>query len=769
MTRKKLNKRHGGTRKNNRKGGHQKNKKRNNDRLLIQEYRADSGLDDKSKKSKSHKKSMKHALRNLNSMIEMNQGDFGSLDEMAINSLDMSLKRQSKADKRMSRMAQIADFTDRNHRSTMMKALRKFPVDFVKAEEIYNPSEQLFKSWGIKGSLEQKEVATRDSDGLLDPSIQTDDENLTVDDENVAASVQVPAHDSTEEVDSDSIGVDAYPSNVSLEGASSIQGDSFKEESDSEESILIVDDNEDSEYEGSSNVETEYENKQYKAGKRNRLGKSNKAGKKNKFNKGKAANHGARNKAEREDITIGKFLAPVEEDENGDSYITLPKLGKRHGSRTTLQEIGSKRSKLDSGEVEDEQDSTEFGFLPEDYNLDIDISQITFDNIRYGDYGDAQYHVKAKVITGMKNHQWLSKGELLDSMMDIGLKRNRFDAFIRYALENLYTGEESLIVPERESLEEAEGDVSDESENGNESDEIESNNEIISDDMLEGLDDMISFRNKQVRVVEDPVDIATHSLDQHGHGKNRKLDLPKDMDPDLRQMLVDSFESRVEGSSHKRREREEKVHREVLLSSEARENVSSSDSYYMLKKYPYEMQIGDFRSELEAFLVDDNRNSLRFPPMDNHGCMTLRDMSRAFHFKPRKFGKAPECYIVSVKTSASKRQSPDYREIDKLMNRRKLFFRSDAGLTKREKKEIGQLLREIKPGDGKKSKNKAAFMYKEGDVVGANASRIGPESIGRQLLVKMGWQNGEALGKEGNKGIIEPITAVVKTTKVGIR
>lgn len=234
-------------------------------------------------------------------------------------------------------------------------------------------------------------------------------------------------------------------------------------------------------------------------------------------------------------------------------------------------------------------------------------------------------------------------------------------------------------------------------------------------------------------------------------------------------MLVDSFESRVEGSSHKRREREEKVHREVLLSSEARENVSSSDSYYMLKKYPYEMQIGDFRSELEAFLVDDNRNSLRFPPMDNHGCMTLRDMSRAFHFKPRKFGKAPECYIVSVKTSASKRQSPDYREIDKLMNRRKLFFRSDAGLTKREKKEIGQLLREIKPGDGKKSKNKAAFMYKEGDVVGANASRIGPESIGRQLLVKMGWQNGEALGKEGNKGIIEPITAVVKTTKAGIR
>ncbi len=835
MTRKKLNKRHGGTRKSNRKAGHQKNKRRTNNKLLLQEYGEDNGSEDQQKQSKSHKKSMKHALRNLNSMLEMNQGDFSSLDEMAVNSLDMASRRPSKADKKMSRMAQIADFTDKNHRSTMTKALRKFPVEFVKAQEVYNPSEQLFKSLGIECTNYPKDDVSRDDDGLLDPCIETDGENMTVDDENLNEPAELLSNESVDEISSDNPGIEAYPSKVSLEETSSIQEVSSEDEDDLD-SVRIIDDNEDSEYEG-SDIESQIgkikgESTKPKKGESMKLknggsikpkkgepikakkDKSKKAkanngpkkakSKKDKSKKGelkndkskkgelkndklkkgelknnkskkdelnieipkndeskkdkpkkeskrKNAKRKARNRTEKDDLTLGKILAPVHEDENGDSYITLPKIGKRHRSRSALQEIEIKRSK------QDEQDDTEFGFLPEDYNLDIDISQIKFDNIRYGSCGDAQYHVKAKVLTGMKGFQWLSKEDFLDSMVQIGLTRNRFDSFIRYALENLYTGEEPVI--------DIDG-VNDEDEN--DENESYSDSEKISDDMLEGLDDMISFQSKQVHVVDDPVDIATHSLDQHGHGKNRKLDLPEDMDPELREMLVGKFESRVEGSRHKRREREEKVHGSALLGNEDQKSVSSSDPYYMLKKYPYEMQIGDFRSELESFFMDDNRNSLRFPPMDTHGCMTLRDMSRAFHMKARKFGKTPECYIVSVKTSASKRQPPDYREVDKLMNRRKLFFRSDAGLTKREKKEIGQLVREIKSGGSKKGK-KGAFTYSEGDIVGANASRIGPESIGRQLLVKMGWQNGEALGKEGNKGIIEPIAAVVKTTKAGIR
>ncbi|QOU20694.1 hypothetical protein BRETT_000405 [Brettanomyces bruxellensis] len=829
MTRKKLNKRHGGTRKSNRKAGHQKNKRRTNNKLLLQEYGEDNGSEDQQKQSKAHKKSMKHALRNLNSMLEMNQGDFSSLDEMAVNSLDMASRRPSKADKKMSRMAQIADFTDKNHRSTMTKALRKFPVEFVKAQEVYNPSEQLFKSLGIECTNNPKEDVSRDDDGLLDPCIETDGENMTVDDEILNEPAELSSNESVDEINSDNPGIEAYPSKVSLEETSSIQEVSSEDEDDLE-SVQIIDDNEDSEYEG-SDIESligelkgestkpkkgesikakkdkskkakanngpkkakskkdkakkgelkndkskkgelknnkskkgELKNKKSKKGElnidtpKNDESKNNesKNGKPKKESKRKNAKRKARNGTDKDDLTLGKILAPVHEDENGDSYITLPKIGKRHRSRSVLQEIEIKRSK------QDEQDDTEFGFLPEDYNLDIDISQIKFDNIRYGSCGDAQYHVKAKVITGMKGYQWLSKEDFLDSMVEIGLTRNRFDAFIRYALENLYTGEEPVIDVDGVN------DEDEEDEDENENDESYSDSEKISDDMLEGLDDMISFQSKQVHVVDDPVDIATHSLDQHGHGKNRKLDLPEDMDPELREMLVGKFESRVEGSRHKRREREEKVHGSALLGNEGQKSVSSSDPYYMLKKYPYEMQIGDFRSELESFFMDDNRNSLRFPPMDTHGCMTLRDMSRAFHMKARKFGKAPECYIVSVKTSASKRQPPDYREVDKLMNRRKLFFRSDAGLTKREKKEIGQLVREIKSGGSKKGK-KGAFTYSEGDIVGANASRIGPESIGRQLLVKMGWQNGEALGKEGNKGIIEPIAAVVKTTKAGIR
>lgn len=67
-----------------------------------------------------------------------------------------------------------------------------------------------------------------------------------------------------------------------------------------------------------------------------------------------------------------------------------------------------------------------------------------------------------------------------------------------------------------------------------------------------------------------------------------------------------------------------------------------------------------------------------------------------------------------------------------------------------------------------KNNRKGNFSYKEGEIVGANAKEIDSSSIGRRLLERMGWQDGEALGPENNKGIIEPIKVIVKTSKRGI-
>ena len=62
----------------------------------------------------------------------------------------------------------------------------------------------------------------------------------------------------------------------------------------------------------------------------------------------------------------------------------------------------------------------------------------------------------------------------------------------------------------------------------------------------------------------------------------------------------------------------------------------------------------------------------------------------------------------------------------------------------------------------------AGVSYRDGEVVGAAAPEIGVENRGRTMLEKMGWSTGTALGALNNKGIMQPVTHVVKTTKAGL-
>ena len=64
--------------------------------------------------------------------------------------------------------------------------------------------------------------------------------------------------------------------------------------------------------------------------------------------------------------------------------------------------------------------------------------------------------------------------------------------------------------------------------------------------------------------------------------------------------------------------------------------------------------------------------------------------------------------------------------------------------------------------------SKSAVSYRDGDVVGASAPELGEENRGRNILEKMGWSAGTALGAVNNKGIIHPIPHVVKNSKAGL-
>jgi len=64
--------------------------------------------------------------------------------------------------------------------------------------------------------------------------------------------------------------------------------------------------------------------------------------------------------------------------------------------------------------------------------------------------------------------------------------------------------------------------------------------------------------------------------------------------------------------------------------------------------------------------------------------------------------------------------------------------------------------------------NNVDVSYRDGDIVGASAPELGVENKGRAMLEKMGWSTGTALGALNNKGILEPVSHVVKTSKAGL-
>lgn len=63
----------------------------------------------------------------------------------------------------------------------------------------------------------------------------------------------------------------------------------------------------------------------------------------------------------------------------------------------------------------------------------------------------------------------------------------------------------------------------------------------------------------------------------------------------------------------------------------------------------------------------------------------------------------------------------------------------------------------------------AGLAYRDGEVVGAAAPEIGQENRGRTMLEKMGWSTGTALGAlNNNRGLVQPVTQVIKTSKAGL-
>jgi hypothetical protein len=144
--------------------------------------------------------------------------------------------------------------------------------------------------------------------------------------------------------------------------------------------------------------------------------------------------------------------------------------------------------------------------------------------------------------------------------------------------------------------------------------------------------------------------------------------------------------------------------------------------------------------------------------MDKAVRKVVHEIANAFQLKSKSAGSGKKRFPVLYRTTRT--SSYDERVFQNVTTRlnRRFLPRMDVS-----RKSGGGPRRTARGGGGD-----AGVSYRDGDVVGGSAPELGVENRGRAMLEKMGWSFGTALGALNNKGILQPVSHVVKTTKAGL-
>ncbi|EKG10732.1 hypothetical protein MPH_12216 [Macrophomina phaseolina MS6] len=246
----------------------------------------------------------------------------------------------------------------------------------------------------------------------------------------------------------------------------------------------------------------------------------------------------------------------------------------------------------------------------------------------------------------------------------------------------------------------------------------------------------------------DIMDFERPSLKKKKKGK--AADLPFELsDDELVAQLVNSWENDRSKKRVKKQERAE-LRSQGLL---GKKNKFKPD---MNARYNEGMSFVQIREEIKVFL-NSPAQSRPFPPMDKRDRAALHQVAAALGLTSRSVGSGKSRFTTLIKTSRTR----DFDEIafSKITSRYQNRF-----LQRMDKRSGGKKGAFGGSGGGKYS----GVSYRDGDVVGGSAPEIGSDNKGRAMLEKMGWSSGTALGAMNNKGILQPVTHVVKTTKTGL-
>ena len=143
--------------------------------------------------------------------------------------------------------------------------------------------------------------------------------------------------------------------------------------------------------------------------------------------------------------------------------------------------------------------------------------------------------------------------------------------------------------------------------------------------------------------------------------------------------------------------------------------------------------------------------------MDKHLRRLTHEIANRLSLRSKSLGVGHQRFPQIFKTSLTKAYDElSLQDIDSLLTR------------SNRRRQRGPVIRKAFTTSRRDGRGATTAAYRDGDVVGAEAPELGIENKGRAMLEKMGWSKGTALGALTNKGILQPVSHVVKTTKAGL-
>lgn len=251
----------------------------------------------------------------------------------------------------------------------------------------------------------------------------------------------------------------------------------------------------------------------------------------------------------------------------------------------------------------------------------------------------------------------------------------------------------------------------------------------------------------------DIMDFDRPSLRTKNKGKRAQLSVDLS-DSDLQETMESAWRNDREKKRARKAEREI-LRLQGLLGKKKKGKANLSDAYQE------GMHVGDLVEVFGNFLQSDAQERA-LPPMDKIRRKMVHELAAAFEMNSKSKGTKQNRFTLLIKTKRTQKWDPAvFYSRTKDMNAG-YFPRLDAQF--RSKTPGSRASRRSAGGGG----NAPGTKYRDGDIVGAAAPELGAGNRGHAMLMKLGWAQGDALGAVDNKGILQPITHVVKNSKAGL-